>query len=96
MRKNIKKIIGGNENEFTTKNRLFDWTTKKIKRLKDATLKSTQNNIDKVVENTKIDNSVSNYKSQSKIDEIIKKNKKNLGIRLNSFFFYCKTNNFIL
>lgn len=46
---------------------------KKLKELKDATLKNTQNNIDKVVENTKIDNSVSNYKSQSKIDEIIKK-----------------------
>ena len=49
---------------------------KKLKELKDATLKSTQNNIDKVVENTKIDNSVSNYKSQSKIDEIIKKTRR--------------------
>ena len=55
---------------------------KKLKELKDATLKSTQNNIDKVVENTKIDNSVSNYKSQSKIDEIIKKTRIKLILNL--------------
>ena len=49
---------------------------KKLKELKDATLKNTQNNIDKVVENTKIDNSVSNSDSQSKIDEIIKRTRR--------------------
>lgn len=49
---------------------------KKLKELKDETLKSTQNNIDKVVENTKIDNSVSNSDSQSKIDEIIKRTRR--------------------
>lgn len=71
-----KKIIGGNANEFTAKNDYLIEQQKKLKELKDATLKSTQNNIDKVVENTKIDNSVSNYKSQSKIDEIIKKTRR--------------------
>lgn len=49
---------------------------KKLKELKDETLKNTQNNIDKVVENTKIDNSVSNSDSQSKIDEIIKRTRR--------------------
>lgn len=49
---------------------------RKLKELKDETLKSTQNNIDKVVENTKIDNSVSNSDSQSKIDEIIKRTRR--------------------
>lgn len=49
---------------------------RKLKELKDETLKNTQNNIDKVVENTKIDNSVSNSDSQSKIDEIIKRTRR--------------------